>query len=51
MKLQWIPVGQRNPYTVFYKYANQDIILFNRYANKYNLEKLQDIGKISVPII
>jgi hypothetical protein len=39
-KLQWIPVGQRNPFTVFYKYANQDIILFNRYANKYNLEKL-----------
>jgi len=39
-KLQWIPVGQRNLNTVFYKYANQNIILYNRYANKYNLEKL-----------
>jgi len=41
VKLQWIPVGpQRNPNTVFFKYANRNIILYNRYANKYHLEKL-----------
>jgi hypothetical protein len=51
--LEWIPVGKRNPYTVFYKYAYQNVILYNIYADKYNLEKLPNTfgGKILHPLI
>jgi len=39
-ELQYIPPGQRDPFTVFYKYADSNLTLYNRYAQKYFLVKL-----------
>ena len=37
----WIPQQERNPYTVWFKYANQNIITYNLLAMKYNINRLQ----------
>jgi hypothetical protein len=36
-----VPPSQRNPYTIWFKYANQNLNQFNRIAIKYNMERLQ----------
>ena len=36
----YIPENQRNPYTIWYKYANQNLAKFNRIAFKYNMARL-----------
>jgi hypothetical protein len=41
MHLPNIPQNQRNPFTIWYKYANQNLNRFNRIAIKYNMERLQ----------
>ncbi len=37
----WIPPNQRNPYTVWYKYAQQNVNTYNLLAMKYNINRLQ----------
>ena len=39
--IPWIPENQRNPYTIWYKYAGQNVNKFNRIAIHYNMERLQ----------
>ena len=36
-----VPPKQRNPYTIWYKYANQNLNLYNEIAIKYNMARLQ----------
>ena len=36
-----IPPNQRNPYTIWYKYAKKNLNTFNRITIKYNMERLQ----------
>ena len=36
-----IPPKQRNPYTIWYMYAHQNLNLYNSIAIKYNLARLQ----------
>ena len=36
-----VPPRDRNPYTIWYKYANKNLNKFNRIAMKYNMERLQ----------
>jgi hypothetical protein len=40
-KVVFIPLKQRNSYTVWYKYANKKLNKYNRIAMHYNLERLQ----------
>jgi len=37
----WIPLKERNPYTVWYKYAGQNVNRFNYIAIHYNMGRLQ----------
>jgi len=41
MNIPFIPLKKRNPYTIWYKYAKQNLNNYNRIAMKYNMEKLQ----------
>jgi len=41
MMLPDIPMKQRNPYTIWYKYAKQNLNMYNLIAMKYNMERLQ----------
>jgi hypothetical protein len=41
MHLPNIPQNQRNPYNIWYNYANQNLNQFNRIAIKYNMARLQ----------
>lgn len=36
-----VPASDRNPYTIWYYYANRNLNTFNRIAIKYNMERLQ----------
>jgi len=36
-----IPAQDRNPYTIWYKYAHQNLNLYNTIAIKYNMARLQ----------
>jgi hypothetical protein len=36
-----VPVGQRNPYTIWYNYADQNLYLYNQIARKYHMARLQ----------
>ena len=36
-----VPPSHRKPYTIWFKYANQNLNQFNRIAIKYNMERLQ----------
>lgn len=36
-----VPPNKRNPYTIWYKYANQNLNLYNLIAMKYNMARLQ----------
>jgi hypothetical protein len=36
-----IPLAQRNPYTIWFKYAKQNVNNFNRITMHYNMERLQ----------
>jgi len=35
-----VPPNQRNPYTIWFYYANRNLILYNSIAIKYNMERL-----------
>ena len=35
-----VPVNQRNPYTIWYKYAKKNLSLYNRIAAKYHIVRL-----------
>jgi hypothetical protein len=35
-----VPVNKRNPYTIWYNYAHQNLNLYNRIAIKYNMARL-----------
>lgn len=35
-----VPPKDRNPYTIWYKYANQKLNLYNKIAIKYNMMRL-----------
>lgn len=37
----YIPPSQRNPYTIWYVYAQGDLNTYNRIASKYHMERLQ----------
>lgn len=41
MSLPNIPPAQRNPYTIWFNYANKNLNNYNRIAMKYNMERLQ----------
>jgi hypothetical protein len=41
MNIRFIPKSQRNPYTLWFKYANKNLYTYNRIAMKYNMERLQ----------
>lgn len=41
MKVPSIPENQRNPYTIWFHYANQNLNNYNRIAIKYNMARLQ----------
>jgi hypothetical protein len=41
MALPYIPPKNRNPYTLWFKYAHQNLNLYNLLAFKYNMERLQ----------
>lgn len=41
MALPNIPPSKRNPYTIWFFYANKNLNLYNRIAMKYNMERLQ----------
>ena len=36
-----VPDNQRNPYTIWFNYANQKLNLYNEIAIKYNMARLQ----------
>lgn len=36
-----VPPQDRNPYTIWYKYAHQKLNLYNKIAIKYNMARLQ----------
>ena len=36
-----VPPQDRNPYTIWYKYARQNLNLYNKIAIKYNMARLQ----------
>jgi len=36
-----VPAGQRNPYTIWYNYADQNLYLYNQIARKYHMARLQ----------
>lgn len=36
-----VPPQDRNPYTIWYKYAHQNLNLYNKIAKKYNMARLQ----------
>ena len=36
-----VPIKDRNPYTIWFKYANQQLNLYNQIAMKYNMGRLQ----------
>jgi len=38
---QDVPPQDRNPYTIWYKYAHQNLNLYNKIARKYNMARLQ----------
>lgn len=38
--MPYIPPAQRNVYTIWYKYANQNLQQYNRIAIKYNMARL-----------
>jgi hypothetical protein len=39
--IPYIPPAQRNPYTIWYTYANQNLNTYNRIAATYHMERLQ----------
>jgi hypothetical protein len=41
MNVPNVPLKKRNPYTIWFKYANQNLNNYNRIAIKYNMERLQ----------
>lgn len=41
MSVPNVPVNQRNPYTVWFVYAKQNLSVFNAIAMKYHLGRLQ----------
>ena len=41
MSVPNVPASQRNPYTIWYHYANQKLNTYNRIAIKYNMARLQ----------
>jgi len=38
---KFIPEKHRNPYTIWYKYAKQNLHTYNCLAMKYNIDRLQ----------
>lgn len=36
-----VPPKQRNPYNIWFHYADKDLIKYNRIAIKYNMARLQ----------
>jgi hypothetical protein len=41
MNIPYIPPQERNPYTIWYKYANQNLNYYNHIVMKYNMARLQ----------
>jgi hypothetical protein len=41
MSVPTVPASQRNPYTIWYNYANQNLNTYNRIAIKYHMARLQ----------
>jgi hypothetical protein len=39
--MPYIPPSQRNPYTIWFRYANKNVNNFNRITMHYNMERLQ----------
>jgi hypothetical protein len=35
-----VPPKQRNPFTIWYKYANRNLTIYNAIAFKYNMQRL-----------
>lgn len=40
MSVPNVPENKRNPYTIWYVYANQNLTQYNRIARKYNMARL-----------
>ena len=40
MSVPNVPENKRNPYTIWYDYANQNLNQYNRIAIKYNMARL-----------
>lgn len=41
MKVPFIPENKRNPYNIWFNYANQNLNTYNLIAIKYNMARLQ----------
>ena len=41
MSVPNVPPKDRNPFTIWFNYANQQLNMYNRIAMKYNLARLQ----------
>jgi hypothetical protein len=42
-----VPVKDRNPYTIWFNYAHQNLHLYNKIASKYHMARLQSPLHIS----
>ena len=40
-RIPWVPESERNPYTIWYKYAKQNCVYFNKISQHYSMLKLQ----------
>ncbi len=47
MSVPNVPENKRNPYTIWYYYANQNLNQYNRIAIKYNMARLLETLNIN----